>query len=149
MQGQVGRAPVWGRPHSKGAPAAAQPYCLLEHKRNSPRSVSDRCPGDTRRSASIPSGGQGKQHEIPSVDMVLDHTCAHVCIIIHPENSEKCATYVSSYVLKILKNVHMYVGPLGACLYILVYVGPWVHAYTPLYVCVWGACVYTPVYVYA
>lgn len=48
VQGQVGRAPVWGRPHNKGVPVAAQPCCLLEHKQNSPRSVSGRYPGDTQ-----------------------------------------------------------------------------------------------------
>lgn len=45
----VVRAPVWGQPHSMGEPSAAQPCCLLEHKQNSPRSVSDRRPEDTER----------------------------------------------------------------------------------------------------
>lgn len=46
VQGQGGRAPVWVRPRNKEVHAAAQTCCLLEHKQNSPKSVSGRYPGD-------------------------------------------------------------------------------------------------------
>lgn len=67
MQGRGGRAPVWGRPRCRGVPAAAQPCCLRERKRSSPRSVSDRRPGDTE-TGWRPGAGPGKQQETPGAD---------------------------------------------------------------------------------
>lgn len=61
VQGQVRRAPVWARPRNKGVPVAAQPCCLLEHRQNSPRSVSGRYPGDTRGSGRIHGQKAGRR----------------------------------------------------------------------------------------
>lgn len=143
------RAPVWDQPHSMGAPAAAQPCCLLERKQSSPRSGSDRHPEDTERRDDVLGQAQGRR---PSADTAPKHLCAYVpCTYLG-----KCGVlmlWLTAWTAHAFKPMQIYAR--RACTYVFIYVCA--HEACPcallcawgkrIHVCAWGICV-CAVYVY-
>lgn len=113
VQAQVGRAPVWGRPRNKEVPVAAQPCCLLEHKQNSPRSVSGRYPGDTRGSGRIHGHKAGRTARIterehcpgPYTPPGCPHaTLASVCARLCVRSTRMCSLWAAGRGVHVCKR---------------------------------------------
>lgn len=133
------RAPVWGQPHSMGAPSAAQPCCLPEHKQNSPRSVSDRHPEDTERRDDALGQAQGRKYRravwTPPQSTYVPCTCLGKCSVL--------MLCITAWTTHAFKPMRIYAW--RACTCVVIYVcGHEARAYVLLcaYMCVHGLYVY-------